>query len=63
MQVVTAYLTTHTTALPIQLLLVSSIQIIVISVVLSPLFPIILSAGETGRVCALRTDYITAKQL
>jgi len=34
-----------------------------ISVVMSPLFPIIPSAGETGSVCALRTDYVTAKQL
>jgi hypothetical protein len=33
-----------------------------ISVVMSPLFPIIPSAGEIGRVCALRTDYVTAKQ-
>jgi len=34
-----------------------------ISVVMGPLFPIIPSAGEIGRVCALRTDYVTAKQL
>jgi hypothetical protein len=28
-----------------------------------PLFPIIPSAGEIRRVCAIRTDYVTAKQL
>jgi hypothetical protein len=54
-----AYLVTHTTALPIQLSLVSSF---LISLVMSPLLPIILLLEKLRRVCALRTDYVTAKQ-